>query len=250
MSTQSSGQLALFGADESVVVRHSTRARRLTLRVFPHGVVELVVPPRTGRRNVEAFLRQHADWIAKARRDFQASEVATAFAPPDEIHLAALGERWLLHHVPGEPRLKELPAPGGGELHLRGPDNHDWRRLRLRRWLLARGRATLVPWLARVSGETGLRFSGVTVRRQRSRWGSCSASGGISLNCALLFLEPALVRYLFLHELAHTEHLNHSRAFWRCVARLEADFEAFEARLGQAWRAVPAWVSYDPPGTG
>jgi len=231
-------------------VRHSTRARRLALRVFPHGVVELVVPPRTGRRSVEAFLRSHADWIAKARRHFQASAVATAFAPPEEIHLAALGEHWLLRHLPGNPRLKELPAPAGGELHLRGPDDHDWRRLRLRRWLLARGRATLVPWLARVSEESGLRFSGVTVRRQRSRWGSCSASGGISLNCALLFLEPALVRYLFLHELAHTEHLNHSRAFWRCVARLEADFEALESRLGQAWRAVPAWVSYDLPVVG
>jgi predicted metal-dependent hydrolase len=222
----------------------------MALRVFPHGVVELVVPLRTGRRSVEEFLRSHAEWIAKARRHFQASAVATAFAPPEEIHLVALGEHWLLRYLAGNPRLKEVPVAGGGELQLRGPDSGDWRRLRLRRWLLARGRATLVPWLALVSKETGLRFSRVTVRRQRSRWGSCSASGGISLNCALLFLEPALVRYLFVHELAHTEHLNHSRAFWRCVERLEPEFEALEARRGQEWRAVPAWVSYDLPGPG
>jgi hypothetical protein len=63
----------------------------------------------------------------------------------------------------------------------------------------------------------------------------------------LLFLDPPLVRYLFVHELCHTRHLNHSTAFWRLVQRIEPDFQRLEARLTDAWRAVPAWVTYDPP---
>ena len=59
---------------------------------------------------------------------------------------------------------------------------------------------------------------------QRTRWGSCSNSGTISLNAALLFLEPPLVRYLFIHELCHLIALNHSRRFWAAVARYEPDY--------------------------
>ena len=56
---------------------------------------------------------------------------------------------------------------------------------------------------------------------QRTRWGSCSNSGTVSLNAALLFVEPPLVRYLFVHELCHLIALNHSRRFWAAVARYE-----------------------------
>jgi hypothetical protein len=86
------------------------------------------------------------------------------------------------------------------------------------------------------------------VRRQRTRWGSCSRAGTISINACLMFQSPDVVRYLFVHELCHTRHLNHSRSFWRLVARYEPAYEAREAALSQAWRIVPAWVSYDPPG--
>lgn len=239
-------QLALFGSTESVVLRRSARARRLALRVFPHGVVEVVAPLRTGQRSIEKFVHSHAAWIEKTRARFRLSQAETGFEPPGEIVLAALDERWQVEYRPGKSRLQVAADTGGGRLVLVGPEDHQWRRQRLRQWLLARGREGLVPWLDAVSADLGLPYTGATVRRQRSRWGSCSARRTISLNCALLFLEPALVRQLFVHELAHTRHLNHSRAFWRLVERLEPDYASLEQRLRDAWRSVPAWVSYDP----
>jgi predicted metal-dependent hydrolase len=230
---------------EEVVVRRSARARRLGLRVFPHGVVEVVAPLRVGQRSIDQFVRSHAGWIERTRGRFQALVGDAGFAPPAEIVLAALDERWHVAHTTGSPRLQVTPAPGGGRLLLRGPEDDQWRRQRLRAWLMARARETLLPWLALVSEDTGLEYTGATVRRQRSRWGSCTARRTISLNCALLFLEPELVRHLFLHELAHTRHLDHSRAFWGLVARLDPEFEAQEKRLRDAWPTVPAWVSYD-----
>lgn len=238
-------QLGLFDGEDAVVVRRSARARRLALRVFPHGAVEVVAPLRAGERSIRAFLRSHAGWIAKARGRFRELHGDAGFAPPQEILLAAIGERWTVEYVSGAKRLRAEPAVGGGRLRVSGPDNAQVRRQQLRAWLLARGRERLAPWLASVSAEVGLPYCGVTVRRQRSRWGSCSARHSISLNCALLFLGPELVRHLFLHELAHTRHLDHSRAFWRLVARLDSDYEKAERRLRAAWSEVPAWVSYD-----
>jgi predicted metal-dependent hydrolase len=82
----------------------------------------------------------------------------------------------------------------------------------------------------------------VQVRLQRTRWGSCSSSGTVSLNAALLFLEPNVVRYLFVHELCHLVALNHSRKFWTEVARHEPDYEALDRRLTQAWHEIPLWA--------
>jgi predicted metal-dependent hydrolase len=240
------GQLGLFGTDEAYVVRRSRRARRLSLRVFPHGVVEVVAPVRAGDRCIGQFVREHASWIARARAQLQTAQGPAGFDPPREIALPAVGERWEVEYLPGRQRLHCEPAAGGGRILLHGPEDPDGRRAGLRGWLMGRARSGLLPWLERVSLETGLGYADARVRRQRSRWGSCSARRTISLNCALLFLEPELVRQLFIHELAHTRHLDHSRDFWRLVASLEPGYEALERRLREAWRSVPAWVSYDP----
>lgn len=247
MSTaDNSNQLALFGAEAAVVVRRSTRARRLSLRVFPHGLVEVVAPQRAAERSIRRFISDHQAWIQRARREFAASTEAGSVDPPTMIRLTAVDEAWEVAYGEGARRLRTVPGADGGTIRLTGPADPLWRVQQLRRWLQQRGRAVLTPWLAQVASETGLAYRGVTVRRQRSRWGSCSARHDISLNCALLFMEPGLVRHVLVHELAHTRHLNHGPAFWRLVARLAPDFEAAERALRGAWCTVPAWVNHDP----
>jgi predicted metal-dependent hydrolase len=66
------------------------------------------------------------------------------------------------------------------------------------------------------------------VRGQKTCWGSHSSTGTISINYCLLFLEPALVRYLMVHELCHARHMNHSRRFWRAVGLHEPDYERLD----------------------
>jgi metallopeptidase YgjP-like protein len=87
----------------------------------------------------------------------------------------------------------------------------------LKGWLTHKAEDHLIPWLKRVSDETGLSYSGVSIRQQQTRWGSCSSRRLISLNARLLFLPPDLVTYVLVHELCHTKHLNHSLRFWRLV---------------------------------
>ena len=81
-----------------------------------------------------------------------------------------------------------------------------------------------------------------SVRRQRTRWGSCSNKGTISLNVCLMFQRPEVVRYLIIHELCHRRHMNHSKRFWSLVASFEPGWKPLDVELLQGWRNVPAWV--------
>jgi predicted metal-dependent hydrolase len=103
-------------------------------------------------------------------------------------------------------------------------------------------RAVLAPRLQQLSADTGLAYLQLQIRRQRTRWGSCSRNGTISLNACLLFQAPEVVDYLLIHELAHTRHMNHSRRFWALVARHEPRWRELDAALMLGWREVPAWV--------
>jgi predicted metal-dependent hydrolase len=106
-------------------------------------------------------------------------------------------------------------------------------------------RVHLVPWLERVSIETELPYENVTIRGQKTRWGSCSTQKIINLNYRLLFLPPPLVRYLFVHELCHTVHMNHSARYWALVEKKEPHYKALDTELRHAGKFVPGWAKTD-----
>jgi predicted metal-dependent hydrolase len=80
------------------------------------------------------------------------------------------------------------------------------------------------------------------IRGQRTRWGSCSGRGTISLNWHLLFLTPAEVRYVLLHELCHTIELNHSPRFWQLLSQHQPDSDSLRQGMRRAWQELPAWL--------
>ncbi len=90
--------------------------------------------------------------------------------------------------------------------------------------------------------EHDMIYRRVQIRGQRTRWGSCSSTGTISLNYKLLFLSPGLVDYVLVHELAHTRHMDHSPAFWRQLQSMRADARQQDDQLRLAGRDVPPWL--------
>jgi predicted metal-dependent hydrolase len=187
-------------------------------------------------------VERHRAWIDRKRAEARARAAPPQPFPPSHIELAACSERLRVHLSGGAGRPRpRVVAPG--VLRLSGKTG-DVRTARaaLRRWLTARAADFLAPLLESTARETGLSYSRMAVRRQRSRWGSCSTRGTISLNCCLLFQRPQVVRYLLIHELAHTLHMNHSRRFWQCVAQHCPEFESLDRELTEGWKRVPAWV--------
>jgi predicted metal-dependent hydrolase len=101
----------------------------------------------------------------------------------------------------------------------------------------------LVSALRQTSLEAGLPFVSARVRQQRTRWGSCTAGGRVSLNVNLAFLPAALARYVFIHELCHTRHQDHSPRFWGAVRGIVPDCRELDAALRHGAHYVPLWFS-------
>ncbi len=245
MSMQDEAQLGLLddAAQPEVAwrVRASERARRLAVRVLPGGFVEIVVPRGTRPRAVEQFVSRHRRWIERTLDQYRPAGSAASSQLPERLHFAATGRSYDLRYAggTGAPKL----ALGEHAITITGAADRPARlRHALQRFTMREAHVALGPWLAQLSAETGLRFARIQIRRQRTRWGSCSHSGTISLNACLMFQPPPVVNYLLVHELAHTRHMNHSRRFWRLVEQCEPNWRELDAALARGWREVPAWA--------
>jgi predicted metal-dependent hydrolase len=242
--TAESAQLTLLdpAADpEAWRVRPSERARRLAVRVLPGGFVEVVVPQGTQARTVQQFVARHRRWIEHKVEQYRPFDAMPANRLPERVRFAASGQAFRLRYAAGEgrPRLQAT----GEELVIHGGSGRTALvRHALQRFTMHMARAVLAPRLQQWSAATGLSYLQLQIRRQRTRWGSCSRNGTISLNACLLFQPPQVVDYLLIHELAHTRHMNHSRRFWALVARHEPRWRELDAALMLGWREVPAWV--------
>ncbi|HEU4780174.1 MAG TPA: M48 family metallopeptidase [Steroidobacteraceae bacterium] len=234
---------------DSPRIRVSARARRLSIRVYPDARVEVVVPPRVRPREVELFIAAHREWIDDKHTIALGNRPVPQPFPPGTLELPASAEIWRLHVAGGAGRLRLDEGREGTEgarlLRITGASSDGKLRDALRTWLLRVARSRLAPRVEAMAAATGVRYSKVSIRRQRSRWGSCSARGTISLNCCLLFQRPEVVDYLIVHELMHVKHMNHSAHFWQAVERHCADWRALDHELVKGWRDVPRWVFAD-----
>jgi predicted metal-dependent hydrolase len=212
--------------------------------VYPDARVEVVVPPRARPREVEAFVAAHREWIDSRRAIALRNRPEPQPFPPAAIELPMSGERWRLH-VAGETGPMRVEEPGHGMLCVSGAASASRLRAGLRAWLIRAACVRLAPRVSAVAQHMGANYSRISVRRQRSRWGSCSARGTISLNCCLLFQRPEVVDYLIVHELTHLTHMNHSARFWQAVDRHCSGWRALDRELVQGWKHVPRWVFYD-----
>ncbi|MEW5982899.1 MAG: SprT family zinc-dependent metalloprotease [Acidobacteriota bacterium] len=222
-----------------VFVRHR-RARHYILRVADDCGVRVTIPRAGSRAEAERFIRERRVWIERERyrRALDAAQCGrwqdgtTILFRGTPVRLDArpdVGGRIIvtfadqrIELVP-TPRLKPKPPPGlQDDLVLQRDNGAGLTNLRPfveshLRQLAAREIPARLAELARLHGFT---YAAVAVRNQRSRWGSCSPAGRISLNWRLVQLPATVADYVLLHELAHLRHLNHGVRFWRAVERM------------------------------
>ena len=233
-------QFSLFETRSAVdpfAVRVSTRARRLTARVHVGGHVEIVVPIGVKAHAVRDFVQRFTPWIDRKVAAMRCFAAQSEPVPPS-IEFACTGEKFAVEWRQASRRALRQTSDS---ILVQASDEPGARR-QLQSWLKAAAYERLAPRLLQLAAELNCSVARVSIRRQRTRWGSCSTRGTVSLNCSLLFLNLEVVRYLFVHELAHTRHMNHSASFWRLVENLEPDYRRLDRDLIAGWRTVPGWV--------
>jgi predicted metal-dependent hydrolase len=225
-------------------VRTSSRVRNLKIQVFPHGGVEIVAPPRTRPRIIEAFVAEHSAWITKTRLQF-AKVRPPEPTLPEAIELTALDEAVRIHFTVSQqtdnqqPRLKEKD----GLLTIRAPSLYGpdcWPLLQ--NWLKKRAKEVLPGLCMQTGSAIGLEPKRIHIRLQKTRWGSCSSNGTVSLNAALLLRPPEQVHYVLIHELCHLRHMNHSKRYWKLVEKYVPHWQELDRELDKAWQTSPNWL--------
>jgi len=227
-------------------VRESARAKRARLRVSVSDGLVVVIPKGFDRRRIPRMLAEHRDWIERAIRQIEAEREALQSngRRPEAIELPAIGQSWRLEWQAAPGARVRIAEPDPRTLRLSGATDNPiaWGKS-LRGWLLERGREHLIPRAEEMARTLDVRIERVSVRCQRTRWGSYSTRGTISLNAQLLFLPERLVRFVLLHEVCHAMHPNHSPEFWALVRAHEPEADRLREELRSAWKHVPGWLT-------
>jgi len=212
----------------AVAYVRNRRARHYIIRVQRDGNLRVTIPRGGSRREADRFVGEKAAWIERERARLLDARAA---ARANEL-VVTLGGQAIAVTVE-EGGAGRVATFGGHRVRVPAGTGV---RTAVERHLRVLATTSLPARLATLARSLGRAVTGVTVRAQRTRWGSCSPSGRISLNWKLIQLPPAVADYVLLHELTHLVHLNHSRRFWRELERVCPWHK--EAR---AWlRATPA----------
>jgi predicted metal-dependent hydrolase len=198
-----------------ITLRKTAQARRISLRISRlDGRVTLTCPLRTPDREALAFAREKADWLRLH---------LTAQPGPAGVGIGST--------VPFEGRLLRI-ASGPGRL-VRAEEDVLWVpgdparvAARLAGFMKQVARDRLAAASDHYAARLGRGYARLTLRDTRSRWGSCTADGGLMYSWRLVMAPPEVLTYVAAHEVAHLAEMNHSDAFWAVVTRLYGDYRA------------------------
>ena len=207
------------------------RARRYILRVRPDGTLRVTVPRGGSRREAEAFVAQNQKWIVRERERVGAEHAPVEWHAGSEILLR--GAAVPIQVAPDGPQLVvaygDRRVVTSDALDLRAAIETDLKQL---------ARVELIPRLHELAAEHGLSVAAVSIRNQRSRWGSCARNGNIALNFRLVQMPQPIRDYVLIHELMHIRQQNHSRRFWRLVEAACPAFRDAERWLRTSGRSL------------
>ena len=201
-------------ADIDYTVRRSDRARWVRVTVDPERGVLVTVPRRAGQRAAEAAVVELRPWIERRLADVAATRAAIE-ARGDT--LPYLGETLEVVSEPGRRRVHRrgnlllVPADDGAEA--------------IERWYRRMAHDAIAPRLGEATEAIGRSYTRLTIRNQRTRWGSCSSTGAMSFNWRLLLAPQEVLDYVVWHEACHLVHMDHSPRFWGLLRRHRPGYE-------------------------
>jgi predicted metal-dependent hydrolase len=197
----------------------SPRAKYLRLQVSSLKGLELIVPRGVNHAAVMNFIKDHQDWISK--KIIKQEEETYYLGTKLHINTKSIP---LSRYYEFSFNKDTLTIEGD---FSNKPDLHNL----YENWLFLHARKVLVKRTHQLAAANGFKVNKAGVRRQTSRWGSCSGKGNISLNYKLLKYPQEIIDYVIFHELCHLIEMNHSEKFWKLVGKYVPDYKLLRKKL-------------------
>ncbi len=222
----------------NITFHRNSRSRNIRLSVSPGPRIRVSFPPSVSFREAARFVEEHADWIIRQRQNFETiipkfpedTEIQTRF---HQVFIRKGGEKTTLKQTGY--RVEIWYPEGLTIVHPAVQEQIRKIMVEIYRW---EARKYLPGRVKELAAQHHFHYSQVTIRNNRSNWGSCSGQNNISLNLKLMALPDHLIDYIILHELAHTRVKNHGPQFYALLdlltgnqtRRLKAEIRKYSAR--------------------
>ena len=216
--------------DYPIQIKRYQSARRLRLRVLNDGTVVVTCHPLTRERDIDRFITEHQVWIAEQR---QKALARLSHLTLSRDQLMFRGDN-LAFRLNVSRQRRPTAVLSNKTILVTAPSEDDQTvRAILEKWYRAEAQKRFcdrVPLLADLVGKS---VANITIRSQKTRWGSCSSRTTISLNWRLIMAPDLVSDYVIYHELAHLTQMNHSARFWRLVEDYYPNYQEAERWLDE-----------------
>jgi len=219
-------------------VKKSPRARRIRLRLKSPDSALLTFPKQMSWKAADRFLRDHFDWLQRKSLEFpRPLSLAEHFSKGGHICLGpSVGERRVEVGIDTGADGSRVSLENQ-KITLFFSSIHK-QEYQLKQACRKLAYQFLPGWLGWAEKKTGLQAKKMRIGDQKTRWGSCSPNGTVSLNWRILLLSRELGDYLIFHELAHLLEMNHSPKFWSKLKEFTADARLLDRRLSKEGREI------------
>ncbi len=206
------------------------RARHIKLRVEHDGTVMVTSPKNTPTRLIEKFVQQNEPWIQtqltkidlkpKHHTEFKVLifgkeyKKVVEFLPNSPVGVGVYEQKVVFN--PSDPQKSEKEQQA---LFHKSLD----------RYLKNTAQHYILERTKQFAAKMNTTYKKITIRKQKTRWGSCSSTGNLNFNWQLVHFPPQIIDYVIVHELSHRTHMNHSSAFWALVNKFCPQYKSQQA---------------------
>lgn len=207
----------------------SKRAKYIRIKLSNTGELSVVLPSRTLINSAHEFIKRKSEWVEK---NLDKITITSQDYFPEDIQLQLLDEMWRVEYLMLPIENIKLIEKSNFRLQIQGKiEDSQLLKKKINKWCQNKAKAIFIFMLGKLAEEYGFHYNSLSIRSQKTRWGSCSNNKNISLNSKLLLMPEEIVQYVMIHELCHTIEMNHSFKFWALVQECDPSYRKHRKEL-------------------
>lgn len=202
-----------------IIYKKNSRSKSIKISIDSAGKILVSYPRFTPKFAVNHFVKNQEDWIEKTLAKISSKRRHSQ----DDNHINIFGKKYKKDLV------DNLILPYGvhiieGVLYINLHGANKKHETLLDRFLKNTAEKYIIPRTHQLAKKMNLTFGNISLRQQKTRWGSCSSKKNLNFNWRLVHYLPNIIDYVIIHELAHLVHMNHSKDFWELVKKYDPEY--------------------------